>query len=30
MDTPELQGLVNAPKHRLNVEYKAWPNVTDR
>ena len=24
MDTPELQELVNAPRERLDVEYKAW------
>ena len=30
MDTPELQELVNAPRERLDVEYKAWLDLTDR
>ena len=30
MDTPELQELVDAPRERLDVEYKAWLDLTDR
>ena len=30
MDTPELQELVNAPRERLDVEYKAWLDLGDR
>ena len=30
MDTPELQELVDAPRERLDVEYKAWLDITDR
>ena len=29
MDTPELQELVDAPRERLDVEYKAWQDPTD-
>ena len=29
MDHPELQDLVDAPRERLEVEYKAWPNLKD-
>ena len=29
MDTPELQELVDAPRERLDVEYKAWQDLTD-
>ena len=30
MDHSELQDLVNAPRERLDVEYKAWLNLKDR
>ena len=30
MDTPELQELVDAPRERLDVEYKAWPGPHGR
>ena len=30
MDTPELQELVDAPRERLDVEYKAWLDLDDR
>ena len=30
MDHPELQDLVDAPRERLEVEYKAWLNLEDR
>jgi len=30
MDTPELQELVDAPRERSDVEYKAWLDLTDR
>ena len=30
MDHPELQDLVDAPRGRLEVEYKAWLNLEDR
>ena len=30
MDAPELQELVDAPRERLDVEYKAWLDPTDR
>ena len=29
MDHPELQDLVDAPRERLEVEYKAWLNLDD-
>ena len=29
MDTPGLQELVDAPRERLDVEYKAWLDLTD-
>ena len=29
MDTPELQELVDAPRERLDIEYKAWLDLTD-
>ena len=30
MDHSELQDLVNPPRERLDVEYKAWLNLRDR
>jgi len=30
MDNRELQELVDVPRERLDVEYKAWPNLDDR
>ena len=30
MDTPQLQELVDAPRERLDVEYKAWLDLSDR
>ena len=30
MDHPELHDLVEAPRERLDVEYKAWLNLDDR